>query len=106
MALCIVVEVSTGGPGSAASATGKTLLPWVVGDASFSGGSFSCPVGSHVLLTGAEASQQVSSPLLNLTAAEGAEISSAILLVWAVGWAFRALIQAIRSDGNSTQESE
>lgn len=106
MALCIAIEVSASGPPSAASATGKTLLPWIVGDAAYSGGSYSCATGSHVLLTVAEAGQPNTSPLLNLSPSEGAEISSAILLVWAVAWAFRALIQAIRSDGSSTQESE
>ena len=48
---------------------------------------------------------EITLPVLDLSPAEAAQISSAILLVWAVGWAFRALIQAIRSDGNQpTQE--
>lgn len=49
---------------------------------------------------------EIALPVLDLSPEDGAAISSAILLVWAVGWAFRALIQAIRSDGSSTQESE
>ena len=50
---------------------------------------------------------EISLPLLNLGLAEGAAISSAILLVWGVGWAFRALIQTLKhTDGISTQESE
>jgi hypothetical protein len=44
-------------------------------------------------------------PLLSLSPEEGAQISSAILLVWAAGWAFRVLIQALRtSDGNPSTE--
>ena len=44
-------------------------------------------------------------PLLDMSPAEGAAISSAILLVWAVAWAFRALIQTIKtSDGNQPTE--
>lgn len=47
---------------------------------------------------------EITLPVLDLSPAEAAQISSAILLVWAVGWAFRALIQAIRSDGNQPTE--
>lgn len=44
-------------------------------------------------------------PLLEMTVDEGAQIAGAVLAVWAAGWAFRALVQALRSDGNSlTQE--
>lgn len=50
---------------------------------------------------------EITLPVLNLELADGAAISSAILLVWGVGWAFRALIQTLKNtDGNSTQESE
>ncbi|CAN7258751.1 hypothetical protein LJR129_001129 [Acidovorax sp. LjRoot129] len=43
--------------------------------------------------------------VLNLSPAEGAAISSAVLLVWAVAWAFRTLIQTIKStDGNQPSE--
>lgn len=43
--------------------------------------------------------------MLNLTTEEGAAISGAVLLVWAAGWAFRALIQTLRNtDGNQTEE--
>lgn len=48
---------------------------------------------------------EISLPVLDLSPAEAAQISSAILLVWAVAWAFRVLIQSIKtSDGNSTNE--
>jgi len=47
---------------------------------------------------------EISLPVLNLTPEEGALIGSAVLLVWAVGWAFRAAIQALSIDGNSTKE--
>ena len=107
MALCIAIEVSASGPPSAASATGKTLLPWIVGDAAYSAGSYSCPTGSHVLLTVAEAGQTPTHPLLALSPAEGAQISGAILLIWGVGWGFRVLVQTLRNtDGNLPSESE
>ena len=48
---------------------------------------------------------ELSLPPLQLDAADGAAISSAILLVWGVGWAFRTLIKTLKhTDGNSTQE--
>lgn len=48
---------------------------------------------------------EITLPVLDLSPAEAAQISSAILLVWAVAWAFRVLIQSIKvSDGNSTDE--
>ena len=48
---------------------------------------------------------ELSLPPLQLTAEEGAAISSAILLVWATAWAFRVLIRMLKnSDGNPTQE--
>lgn len=41
-------------------------------------------------------------PILNLSMVEAAEISSAILLVWAVGFGIRVLIQTLKnSDGNN-----
>lgn len=48
---------------------------------------------------------ELSLPPLQLTAAEGAAIASAILAVWAVAWAFRMLIQTVKtSDGNQLNE--
>ena len=49
---------------------------------------------------------EITLPLLNLSAEEGAEISSAILLVWAVAWAFRVLVRSINSDGNSSTQED
>lgn len=44
-------------------------------------------------------------PVLSLSVEEGAAISGAVLLIWAVGWGFRVLIQTLRNtDGNQTQE--
>lgn len=45
-------------------------------------------------------------PLLEMTVDEGAQIAGAVLAVWAAGWAFRALIQALRSDGNSSTQED
>ena len=43
-------------------------------------------------------------PVLSLTPAEGAQIGLAVISVWAVGWAIRALIQTLR-DGGKTEET-
>lgn len=44
-------------------------------------------------------------PVLDLSIEEGAAISSAILLIWAIGWGFRVLIQVLRhTDGNQPKE--
>ena len=49
---------------------------------------------------------EITLPVLNLSPAEGAAISSAILLVWVVGYAFRMLIRALHIDGGSTSTEE
>jgi hypothetical protein len=91
MALCVV--------------TSRTDSLASAGEAAFANGEYTCPAGGYVLLTPSEANQQINIPLLQLSPAEGAAISSAVLLVWAVAWAFRALIQTIKSsDGNPTNE--
>lgn len=48
---------------------------------------------------------EITLPLLDLSPVEGAQIGSAILLVWAVAWSFRVLVQTIKlSDGNQLNE--
>lgn len=48
---------------------------------------------------------ELSLPPLQLDAAEGAAIASAILAIWAIGFGFRALIRTLKNtDGNSTEE--
>jgi hypothetical protein len=59
-----------------------------------------CPAACTVTVQ-----HEITLPVLNLSPAEGAEIASAILAVWAVAWAFRMLIQTVKtSDGNQTNE--
>lgn len=45
-------------------------------------------------------------PVLDLSTSDAAYISSAILLIWAVGYAFRMLIRALHIDGGSTSTEE
>jgi len=46
-------------------------------------------------------------PVLDLSPADAGAISSAVLLVWVVGWSFRALIRALKAiDGSSTTTEE
>ena len=47
---------------------------------------------------------QFVAPILSLTPLEGAQIGLAVISVWAVGWAIRALIQTLR-DGGKTEEN-
>ena len=50
---------------------------------------------------------ELSLPPLQLDAAEGAAIAGAVLAIWAIGWAFRALIQTLRhTDGNQPTNQE
>lgn len=49
---------------------------------------------------------ELSLPPLQLDAAEGAAIAGAVLAVWAVGWAFRMLIQTLNIDGKPSSESD
>lgn len=49
---------------------------------------------------------ELSLPPLQLDAAEGAAIAGAILAVWAIGWAFRMLIQTLNIDGNTNSERD
>jgi len=48
---------------------------------------------------------ELSLPPLQLDAAGGAAIASAVLAIWAIGWAFRMLIKAL-STGDSPQQTE
>lgn len=45
-------------------------------------------------------------PVLDLSPADAAAISGAVLLVWVVGWAFRVLIRALNVDSVSTTNEE
>lgn len=49
---------------------------------------------------------ELSLPPLQLDAAEGAAIAGAVLAIWAIGWAFRMLIQTLNTDGTSTTERD
>lgn len=49
---------------------------------------------------------EISVPPFNLSLEEGAQISGAILLVWALGFGIRQVIRALSVDGVSTSESE
>jgi len=58
------------------------------------------PCTGLVVLTPSEYSAWVVSPL-NLSAEEGAALSVAILAVWSVAWAARALVRALGTDGEA-----
>ena len=50
---------------------------------------------------------QFALPVLDLSMSDAAQISSAVLLVWAVGFGFRCLIRALNSsDGNQPFEEK
>lgn len=45
-------------------------------------------------------------PVLNMSTADAASISSAVLLVWVVGFSIRMLIRALNSDGDSISKED
>ena len=49
---------------------------------------------------------EISIPALDLTTTEAAQIGLSIILVWAVGWAFRTLIRFLQSGGISISQEE
>jgi len=63
----------------------------------------SCGVNSVVVMSDAEYQLLASASPWNWSAAEGAQIAAAVLLVWGIGFAFRAVIRSLGSD-RSTQE--
>lgn len=50
-----------------------------------------------------EATLVLSTPWQSLTAADGAQISSAVLLVWATAWGFRTLIRFLKEGDESSK---
>lgn len=56
---------------------------------------------THILVNPTE----ISSDIFNITAAQGGEIGGAIVLVWAVAFAYRAAIQALNFN-ESEKENE
>lgn len=48
----------------------------------------------------------LSTPWQSLTAAEGVQISAAILLVWVVGWGFRVLIRTLKESDETSKGDE
>lgn len=100
-AFVIPANSNIGGTGPAAAISNQPMLGVI--DAP------SCTSGQYVLLTSSEFEAQVSSlnPLTHLSAADGASIASAVLAVWAIGWAFRVLIRTLSiSDSDSLTEKE
>ncbi|MFE8645284.1 hypothetical protein ACFX58_09405 [Sphingomonas sp. NCPPB 2930] len=47
---------------------------------------------------------EITTPLFNLSVEDGALITGAILVVWAVAYGFRAVLQVLNSGGNNPSE--
>ena len=56
------------------------------------------PCTSHVVLTPAEYAAMSQSPF-NLSPEDGAAVGAAVVGVWAIAWAFRALYSVLRDGG-------
>lgn len=56
-----------------------------------------CATGQYVVLTPAELDQYTTSPF-QLSLAEAGAISSAVLLIWALGFGIRMAVRAMRID--------
>lgn len=63
MAICIDLQATfaAGPPSAISSPSGYRVLPWSIGDAVFSGGVYSCPTGTHLLMTVAEINTRAAS---------------------------------------------
>lgn len=57
------------------------------------------PCTSYVLVTPAEYASMASSPL-SLSVEDGTALSAAILAVWGIAWAARAIVRALDVDGD------
>lgn len=53
MATCILFD-NTAGPVNRSATTGITVATWRMGDATYSDGVYTCPSGTHLVLTVAE----------------------------------------------------
>lgn len=49
---------------------------------------------------------EITTPILNLTMEEGAQISGAILLVWATAFGIRMVLRVLNIDGDSSTKEE
>jgi hypothetical protein len=57
-----------------------------------------CPTAGLVVVSGQDWADVADyASLLNISSVQGGQIALAIMLVWAVGWAFRMVIRAINS---------
>lgn len=85
MASCLQLSVSGIGQASAATAINGVLtyapLPWVLGDAVLTNGVYSCPSGSHLLLTYQEVNALSSAPS-QWTVADGLSVGWSVLGIW------------------------
>ncbi len=54
---------------------------------------------NHILVNPTE----ISSDIFNLTAEQGSQIGTAIILVWAIAFAYKAAIHALQSDERENQ---
>lgn len=53
MATCVLFD-NTAGPINRSSTTGITVATWRMGDATFAAGEYTCPTGTHLVMTVAE----------------------------------------------------
>jgi len=63
----------------------------------------SCAASQYMLLTPAEFTQHTVSPF-KLSLAEAGSISSAVLLIWALGFGIRMAVKAMKSDQQQPEE--
>lgn len=61
------------------------------------------PCTQAVLLSPAEYTRWLDNPL-NLSIEDGAQLSAAILGVWAVAWVARTIVRALDSDGETSTD--
>lgn len=63
----------------------------------------SCAESDYVVLTAAELTQYTSSPF-RLSLSEAGAISSAVLLIWALGFGIRMALKSLKSDQSESED--
>jgi hypothetical protein len=105
MAACVLLQSTavSGQPSAARVVNGVSSfdpLAWFVSEAGLVNGVYSCPVGSHILLTPSEASQAT-----NMTAQDGLTVGWSIAAIWLGVWALTFIGRIIR-DGSNNESNE
>lgn len=102
MATCIHFEASQGRLFAPVSATGKTVIAWSAGDATYSGGQYACADGSHLVMSVQEvnASQTTGVPDASLMRETFFLSFGLVVSCWVLGKFVGAVLELIKGKQN------